>query len=317
MSTPATLKQMEIAREKAARRNRQSEYGLAPLSAWSPRYNTDYRPRKNIDFTVDRAGGRQYTSFEGNRKDGEPRAPPKPLTPPPVEDVPIDIDTDDYKVDAEKVICFNGRQNFLSNLYPVTLTVEGHEYPSVEHYYQACKLYTLGGAQLAAQIRRIPDAGQVKVFAKRLLRKAGVSLEKIEEWKHTQGPVLLHHAIVHKFVQNADLREKLLETGDAILAHTYDRDNIFATGCDREKMLEWAKNNNGQIIKIPTKIDNDTIVYIPLVGEGKNVLGFINMKVRGQVRHFQATKPNITDPIMLVAMQTLQLNGPSKGEGDK
>lgn len=61
----------------------------------------------------------------------------------------------------------------------MTLTVEGHEYPSVEHYYQACKLYTLGGAQLAAQIRRISDAGQVKVFAKRLLRKAGVSPEKV------------------------------------------------------------------------------------------------------------------------------------------
>lgn len=64
------------------------------------------------------------------------------------------------------------------------------------------------------------------------------------------GPVLLHHAIVHKFVQNADMRAKLLETGDAILAHTYERDNIFATGCDREKIIEWAKNNNGQIIKV-------------------------------------------------------------------
>lgn len=68
--------------------------------------------------------------------------------------------------------------------------------------------------------------------------------------------MLLHHAIVHKFVQNADLREKLLETGDAILAHTYDRDNIFATGCDREKMLEWAKNNNGQIIKVCRSVVN-------------------------------------------------------------
>lgn len=42
-----------------------------------------YRGR-NIDFTADKAGGRQYTSFEGGRKEIEPRSPPKPLTPPPV-----------------------------------------------------------------------------------------------------------------------------------------------------------------------------------------------------------------------------------------
>lgn len=34
--------------------------------------------------------------------------------------MPIDIDTDDYKVDADEVICFSGRQHFLSNLYPVS-----------------------------------------------------------------------------------------------------------------------------------------------------------------------------------------------------
>lgn len=61
----------------------------------------------------------------------------------------------------------------------VTLTVDGHEYPSVEHYYQACKLYTLGGARLAAQLRQIPDAGQVKVYTKKLLRQASVPLEKV------------------------------------------------------------------------------------------------------------------------------------------
>lgn len=46
----------------------------------------DYRirPYKAIDFTVDKAGGRQYTSFEGNRKENENRIPLKPLTPPPV-----------------------------------------------------------------------------------------------------------------------------------------------------------------------------------------------------------------------------------------
>lgn len=62
--------------------------------------------------------------------------------------------------------------------------------------------------------------------------------------------MLLLHAIAYKFVQNSDLRAKLLETKDAILAHTYERDNLFATGCDREALLEWASSNSGQIIKV-------------------------------------------------------------------
>ena len=61
---------------------------------------------------------------------------------------------------------------------------------------------------------------------------------------------MLYHAVMHKFVQNPEIRNQLLETGDAILAHTYEYDNIYATGCDKEKMLNWAKANNGQIVKV-------------------------------------------------------------------
>lgn len=75
------------------------------------------------------------------------------------------------------------------------MTIEGHEYPSVEHYYQACKLYTLGDARLAMQIRRIPDAGNVKVAAKRLLREV-VPNEQVEHWKNTKGPLILKVQLV-------------------------------------------------------------------------------------------------------------------------
>lgn len=61
----------------------------------------------------------------------------------------------------------------------MTLTVEGHDYPSVEHYYQACKLYTLAGANVASEIRTVIDSGQVKIIAKKILRSANVSTEKV------------------------------------------------------------------------------------------------------------------------------------------
>lgn len=34
------------------------------------------------------------------------------------------------------------------------------------------------------------------------------------------------------------------------------------------------------IFKIPTKLDLSNVIYVPLIGRGKNLLGFINMKVQ-------------------------------------
>lgn len=73
---------------------------------------------------------------------------------------------------------------------------------------------------------------------------------KIETWRRTHGPILLHHAIVHKFLQNVDLREKLLKTGNAILVHTYEYDNMFASACNEEAVMKWAEAMDGQVLKV-------------------------------------------------------------------
>ena len=57
--------------------------------------------------------------------------------------------------------------------------MEGHRYSSLEHYYQACKLYTLAGSQYAEQLRQIDDGGRVKIQAKKLLRMANVPSDKV------------------------------------------------------------------------------------------------------------------------------------------
>jgi hypothetical protein len=50
------------------------------------------------------------------------------------------------------------------------------------------------------------------------------------------------------------------------------------------------------------------MVYVPLMGEGKNVLGVISMKVRDQVQQFQKTPRDTADPILAAAMATLKLD---------
>ncbi|VDM27096.1 unnamed protein product [Toxocara canis] len=137
------------------------------------------------------------------------------------------------------------------NCFQAAIKVNGHVYPTVEHYYQACKLYQLSGPKLASELRSIREAGQAKVISRKLLREAGVSLHKIEEWKYHEAPLLLHHALVHKFVQHSDLSDMLVQTGNAILAHSYDHENTFATGCGTHEVLDWAKRNSGRIIQVP------------------------------------------------------------------
>lgn len=56
--------------------------------------------------------------------------------------------------------------------------------------------------------------------------------------------------MVHKFVQNLELRQKLVDTEDAILAHAYDRDTFYACGLDKEGVEKWAAVNDGKVIKV-------------------------------------------------------------------
>lgn len=42
----------------------------------------------------------------------------------------------------------------------------------------------------------------------------------------------------------------LIETGEAILVHSYDRDNFYAAGLDQAGVKNWATENEGKTIKV-------------------------------------------------------------------
>jgi ribA/ribD-fused uncharacterized protein len=314
MATPATLKQIEE-RQKAQERRVHRDGNLMPLSSYGSKgvYN-NYRTPK-IDFTDDHFGGRQYTSFEKPRNEGKGRnngnGSRTILAPQVVEEVPLELDTDDYQVDINKLVCFSGKQHFLSTLYPSKIRIDDNEYLSVEHYYQACKIYSLAGSQHALELRNIVEPIRVKVAAKRMLKMMNVSTKQVDEWKLTHGFVMLHHAMIHKFEQNADLRKKLLDTGDSILAHAYDRDTFFACGMNETQLEDWAKKHNGEILKIP-EITKDNLKYVPLVGDGKNLAGAIAMKVRKDLKS-RYSGHDVTMDKMAVLMQSKLSMTPTKG----
>jgi ribA/ribD-fused uncharacterized protein len=133
---------------------------------------------------------------------------------------------------------FQGEYRWLSNFWVCVVAIWGHTWSSVECAYQAAKCafpedmkkfhyITPGEAKrLGRTVHMRPDFNEVKLS-------------------------LMEAAVRAKFTQNSDLKEKLLDTGDALLVEGNNWGDTY-----------WGVCN----------------------GKGENHLGKILMKVRGELR---------------------------------
>ncbi|CCD71232.1 NADAR family protein [Caenorhabditis elegans] len=198
--------------------------------------------------------------------------------------LPSEIKSRELPIAPDNVVYFNGPTHYLSALYPCTVVVDGNEYNSVEHYYQACKLYVLTGEQSAAQLKASETPIEVKKATKNILKEAKIPAKKISAWKDKDSIAVLKHVIYHKFNQNDELKVKLLDTGDKILIQTYIGDTYFAAGANAKYTSTWVDRHVNQSLKYPENVVVDNVQYLPLVANGKNVLGWILMQVRDELR---------------------------------
>lgn len=107
---------------------------------------------------------------------------------------------------SESITDFHGENFFLSNFCMCTMTQgDGGTWSSVEHFYQAAKTDDMGWKN------RIFSA-VAPSQAKRLGRKA----PKRPTWDE-EKLLVMRDLLMDKFLMNFDLREKLINTGDAQL----------------------------------------------------------------------------------------------------
>ncbi|CAL2038174.1 unnamed protein product [Caenorhabditis brenneri] len=198
--------------------------------------------------------------------------------------LPSEVAVREFPITPENVVYFNGSHHFLSALYPVTIVVDGNEYNSVEHYYQACKLYTLVNENSAAALKAAGTPIDVKKATKVILKQEKVPPAKINEWKDKDSIGVLKHVILHKFSQNEELKKNLLETGDKILIQTYIGDTYFAAGAGYRYTSNWVTRHTNQSVKYPEVVSAENVKYLPLIANGKNALGWILMQVRDEIR---------------------------------
>lgn len=124
------------------------------------------------------------------------------------------------------IICFhnpNEENGYLSNWYPAHFTVDGIEFSSMEQfmmYQKACRFHD---ASVAKEILSTNDVAEIK--------KLGREVHGYNEntWNGVRQ-IIVYEGLKAKFSQNAELKEKLVDTGDAILAECAVRDQIWGIG---------------------------------------------------------------------------------------
>lgn len=148
-------------------------------------------------------------------------------------------------------IGFLSKYSYLSNFYPVSVEVNGQRYNSSEQAYQHSKAIICDRDDVAKEIKESEDPKKVK--------KHGDKIDTSEQWESIKVETM-KCILVSKFMQNKELKSKLLETNNSPLMEC-STNTFWGTGWKLDSM-EWAKSHNYP---------------------GKNVLGKLLMEVRNIV----------------------------------
>ena len=122
----------------------------------------------------------------------------------------------------DRVHVFYGYESPFSNFYACEFTVNGTRYNCVEQYFQSYKAGHFKDEASRKKIMSLSKPGSMKAAGRRAKNF------DIQEWKSISKKVL-KEGVYAKFSQNANLRERLLATGDKRLGEACG-DKNWGTG---------------------------------------------------------------------------------------
>ncbi len=117
------------------------------------------------------------------------------------------------------IVRFKGEHRWLSNFAPVTVTLDGVRYPSVEHAYQAAK--TLDPEERAA-VRACESPGRAKRMGKRVTMR--------DDWAEVREATML--ALTRQKYAQHEYRARLLATGQRELVEGNTWGDTFWGVCE-------------------------------------------------------------------------------------
>lgn len=157
-----------------------------------------------------------------------------------------------------KVMCFHNpdeENGFLSNWYVSKFEVDGRMFSSMEQFMMYRKAICFVDEAVAEQILKTDDVARIKELG-RLVSGYNENI-----WNGMRQ-LIVYEGLVAKFSQNEELKERLLQTGDALLAECAVHDRIWGIGLSMkdEKRFDIAQ------------------------WRGENLLGYALMMVRNKIK---------------------------------
>ena len=142
------------------------------------------------------------------------------------------------------VICFHNpdeENGYLSNWYLSDFIVDEIKFTSMEQYMMYQKAMCFNDNDIAAQILETNDVAQIKALG-RLVHNYND-----HHWNGVRQ-VVIYEGLIAKFSQNEELLDKLISTGNTLLAECAVKDRIWGIGLsmtdpDRFDRTKWNGTN--------------------------------------------------------------------------
>lgn len=134
-----------------------------------------------------------------------------------------------------------GYDGYLSNFYPVSFSIEKIEFNSSEQafMYYKCLTFDKNNKELLSKI--------LQEFNPNKIKKLGRSVKNFNEeiWNELKYDIMLK-CIREKFLQNHNIKQRLIETHSKYLYEASPWDKIWGIGYDKETAINTNPNKYGQ-----------------------------------------------------------------------
>jgi len=154
--------------------------------------------------------------------------------------------------------CFHNpdeENGYLSNWYVSEFKIDSIKFSSMEQYMMYKKAIVFNDTKIAKEILETTDVSKIKALGRK------VSNYDDTYWNGVRQ-IIIYKGLLEKFSQNKDLKKRLLNTGNDILAECAVQDKIWGIGLSMKDVNRWDMEK----------------------WRGENLLGFALMMVREELR---------------------------------
>ena len=147
-------------------------------------------------------------------------------------------------MDCNNIICFhnpNEENGYLSNWYYSEFKINGMTFSSMEQYMMYQKAITFSDSKIAEEIMKTDNVAEIKSLGRKVQNFSDTVWNGVRQ-------IVVYNGLLAKFSQNPELRQKLLDTQNSVLAECAVKDTIWGIGISmkdekRHSMSEWRGQN--------------------------------------------------------------------------